>query len=150
MKPEAKRALNSNQAFFPDELASIVEKLHYKDNFVFELYNLDRGQGSVGLTLVITIETPNSYDTKQIRRVAHYMPVPPAAFSMKSWRRWLLDMILLVERHEACEFFDIDGERPFAPLHGPGEDPYIIREMATDEERRTSYRGTVNPQSPGL
>lgn len=44
------------------------------------------------------------------------------------------------------EFFVIDGERPYAPNHGPGHDPYTIRETSTDEERRTSFRGTLNPE----
>lgn len=33
--------------------------------------------------------------------------------------------------------------RPFAPTHGPGDDPYTIKELATDEQRRTSFRGVV-------
>lgn len=33
--------------------------------------------------------------------------------------------------------------RPFAPLHGPGCDPYVVHEYATDEQRRTRFTGDV-------
>lgn len=104
---------------------------------------MDRGQGSKGLTLCITTRGVDSYHPErgETYRVRHYMPVPPAAYNEKSWRRWLLEQILLVERHEACEFFKIDGIRPYAPLHGPGNDPYIIFERSTTEEIRTRYTG---------
>ena len=38
----------------------------------------------------------------------------------------------------ASEFFKVDGERPYQPNHGPGNDPYTIRELTTDEARRTT------------
>ena len=75
----------------------------------------------------------------------HYFPVPPAAYDVRSWRRWLLEQVLLVERHEACEFFQLAGDRPYAPSHGPGNDPYLIRELGTDEDVRTSFRGELLP-----
>lgn len=34
--------------------------------------------------------------------------------------------------------------RPFAPTHGPGDDPYVVHEYADDVQRRTSFRGEVN------
>lgn len=71
--------------------------------------------------------------------------MPPASYNRQSWRRWLFEQVLLVERHEACEFFVVDGERPYAPRHGPGNDPYVVVEYAKDEDRRTSFRGEVNP-----
>lgn len=36
-------------------------------------------------------------------------------------------------------------ERPFAPLHGPGEDPYVVHEYATGEQRRTRFTGELAP-----
>ncbi len=110
---------------------------------------MDRGQGSEGLTLDITTLGYDSYhpDRGQHYRVHHYMPVPPAAFDERSWRRWLLEQILLVERHEACEFFQIGGEHCYGPSHGPGNDPYLIREVGTDEDVRTSFRGVLKDGS---
>lgn len=133
------------QAEYPGELDWLVENLTYKENWDFDLDpNLDRGQGSAGHTLVITIVTPNSYNPKEMRRVAHYFPVPPAAYDERSWRRWLFEQIHLVELHEAMEFFTIDGEKPYAPSHGPGNDPYMVREIGTVRDQRTSFRGQVS------
>lgn len=129
---------------FPDVLACLIDRLTYKANWTFRLYDdLDRGQGSRGLTLVINITGPDSYHPEREISVNHYMPVPPASYDDRSWRRWLFDQILLVERHEACEFLAVDGNRPYAPSHGPGNDPYLVREVGTDEDRRTSFTGTV-------
>lgn len=133
-------------ALDPTTLRALVDGLAYRPGWQFHLADdLDRGQGSQGLTLTILTSGYNSYHPEQgpNYRVYHYMPVPPAAYNEKSWRRWLLEQILLVERHEACEFFTIDGEHPYAPNHGPGNDPYIIFDLSTDEERRTSFRGEV-------
>jgi hypothetical protein len=89
-------------------------------------------------------------DLGETYRVQHSMPVPPAAFDRRSWQRWLLDQVLLVERHEACEFFQIDGKRPYAPLHQPGSDPYmIVAESSTNEERRTNFRGELKAADRG-
>jgi len=139
------------EAPFPTRLAQLVEAIRYKRGWVFQLLDLDRGQGSLGLTLVITITGPDSYHPEKTISVNHYMIVPAAAFDGRSWRRWLFDQIMLVERHEACEFFgfalasdDIGYIRPYAPSHGPGNDPYLIREVGTVEDVKTSFRGDLN------
>jgi hypothetical protein len=130
---------------FPAALAGLVAVVRYRPGWVFRLVdNLDRGQGSKGLTLVITVATTNSYPPHEEIRVAHYMPVPPAAYDVRSWQRWLFDQCRLVDQHEACEFFEIDGVKPYAPSHGPGSDPYLIREIGTEIDRKTSFRGEVN------
>jgi hypothetical protein len=132
----------------PQALRELVDQLDYKGWQVY-LADLDRGQGSKGLTLVITREGPDTYNPQNIIRVNHYMPVPPAAFNASSWQRWLFGQFLLVERHEAAEFFIIGGERPYAPNHGNGEDPYIIHDLATDEQRRTSFRNVLDDDGTG-
>lgn len=100
---------NWQRCQYPLELLDVVSTFHYMENWTFSVEHLDRGQGSEGLTLVIELQTPNSYgDTDPHRRlitVHHLFPVPPAAFNRQSWRRWLLDRILDVHTHEACEFF---------------------------------------------
>lgn len=131
------------EAPFPTPLTQLVAGLDYKAGWSFTVKDTDRGQGSKGLTLCILITTPDSYNPEALRRVMHYMPVPPAAYDRRSWQRWLFDQILLVERHEACEFFQINGHRPYAPHHGPGNDPYIVFDHGTDEDVRTSYLGEV-------
>lgn len=140
------------EAPYPEVLETLVARLRYKEGWRFWLAGLDRGQGSRGLTLVICITGPNSYHPEQQVLVNHYMLVPPAAYDVRSWRRWLFDQILLVERHEAMEWFalantgDTDGVvRPFAPSHGFGQDPYLIREIGTEDDQRMSFRNELNP-----
>lgn len=132
----------------PHELSDLVSRLTYRPGWHFALAHTDRGQGSEGLTLHVYGEFPDTYDVEKTLRVVHFFPVPPAAYDRRSWQRWLLDQLLLVERHECCEFFQIDGERPYAPHHGPGNDPYIIFDHGTDLDVRTDFRGNVD-QGPG-
>lgn len=131
---------------YPTELAELVATMSYRKGWRFALNSIDRGQHSEGLTLIVTSLGYNSYHLErgETYRVHHYMPVPPAGFDRRSWRRWLLEQLLLIETHEVCEFLQLDGERPYAPSHGPGNDPYMIREVGTDLDRRTSFRGEVN------
>jgi hypothetical protein len=48
-----------------------------------------------------------------------------------------------VENHELGEWFKVDDERPFAPLHAPGEDPYTVHEFREEVDRRTTQDGSV-------
>lgn len=125
----------------PEPLISLVKRIKYKEGWYFKLEDIDRGQGSKGLTLTILIKCQDSYHPEQTMHVNHYMIVPPAAYDERSWQRWLFDQILLVEQHEACEFFLIDGKRPYAPHHGPGNNCYTIFDHGTIEDAQTTYLG---------
>ena len=138
--------LMQQQAPYPQALADLVSRLTYKEGWRFTLEDLDRGQDSKGLTLKILITGPDSYQPDKVIRVAHYMLVPPAAYNERSWRHWLFEQILLVERHEAMEFMRVDGKPVFPPAHGPGNDPYMVLDYGSDVDRRTSFRGELNPE----
>lgn len=100
-----------------------------------------------------------TYNDPPDYRVNHFKIVPAATFNRAAWKRWILDQCLEVEQHEACEFarwvyegefMQRDGtaatelvDRPFAPLHGPGDNPYVIHQYSTDAQRRTSFRGEL-------
>jgi len=132
---------------YPEVLAELVSRLTYRPGWAIKLADIDRGQGSEGLTLIITTR---GYDSRHPEngenyRVNHYMTVPPAAFDKRSWRRWLFEQFLLVERHEAMEFFAIEGQRPYTPSHGFGQDAYLVRELYTEEDQRRSFRNELNP-----
>lgn len=163
----------TQRAPYPTILKELVDKVRYRPGWEVTLEDLqrdqDHGRGTAGgLTLVITTSTTNSYRWHTCDlcrspvtdyRVYHYFIVPAATYDKRSWTRWLFDQVLKVEQHECAEFFQLvtegdfvtkDGsrtteyvERPFAPVHAPGADPYSIVEYATDTERRTSFRGTV-------
>jgi hypothetical protein len=140
---------NTQYAPYPAELAALVGELTYREGWRFHLEVIDRDRDSEGkvvgrgLTLIVNIECLDSY-TGMPKRVYHYFPVIPATYDARSWQRWLFECILLVERHEAMEFFTLAGVKPYAPSHGPGNDPYLIRELGTDLDRRTAYTGEVN------
>ncbi len=144
---------------YPTPLAELVEKLEYRKDRGWEvrLEARDRGQGSSGLTLVVQRCGPDSYNPDQILRVNHFFIVPAAAYDMRSWRRWLFDRLGDVDTHERMEDFKFvipgDGaqtpdfvERPYAPHHQPGADPYQIFELGTREEQRRSFTGELNPE----
>lgn len=136
---------NTQTAPYPTELADLVEKLEYRPHWTFSLQHKDRGQGSEGLTFIVRSQGYDTYNPQlgETYGVFHYFPVPPAAFNRRSWQHWLLDCLLKIEQHETCEFFQIDGERPFAPNHGPGNDPYMVVQYSTDEDRRTNFKGEL-------
>jgi hypothetical protein len=136
------------EAPYPHELADLVSKLTYRPGWKFRLEDVDRGQGSKGLTLVILTKGYDSYHPERGDgyRVYHYMLVPPASYDRRSWENWLFEQLLLVEKHECMEFFTIDGKKPKAPAHGPGNDPYLVLTYGDDTDRRTSFRGELNPE----
>ena len=136
------------RAPYPAVLEDLVSRLSYRPGWTFRLAELDRGQGSRGLTLVITTMGHDSYNPEmgQGYRVNHYMLVPPASYDERSWRNWLFEQLLLVERHECMEFYRIDGQPVYPPAHGPGNDPYLVLTYGTDLDRRTKFTGEVSPE----
>lgn len=146
---------------YPEVLEEIVSTFKYRPGWSITLKDLDRDQGQkdddgnltpvethcVGLTLIINTRGYNSYHHEQGQNygVSHYMIVPAATYNRESWMNWVLEQCFLVERHEACEFADFDGDHFFAPHHSPGNDPYIVWHHGDDIDRRTSFRGVVKP-----
>lgn len=128
-------------------LHGLLKRLTYREGWEFRLRDdYARGQGSRGATLVITVTAPNSAHPEDMIAVNHLMMVPAASYNERSWRRWLFDQVGLVELHERMEFFRLNGKAAYPPAHGPGNDPYLVLEYGTDEDRRTSFRGFLNPE----
>lgn len=152
---------------YPDELADLVKRLRFKPGWTFELADVERdpatshGASAGGLTFTVQTLGYDAYHPErgQHYSVYHHFPVPAATFNRASWQRWLLDCLLRVELHETCEFFHLvtegdfvlaDGstateyeQRPFAPTHGPGDDPYVVHEYASESQRRTRFTGEL-------
>jgi hypothetical protein len=142
---------------YPTELDDLVGKCAYRPGWTVALKDIERdpadthGDSAGGLTLVITTCGYDSYhpDSGEHYRVHHYTAVPAATFNRASWQRWLFDQFLRVEQHECMEFFAIEDNHPYAATHGPGDDPYVVHEVATETQRATSFRGLKNlPKSP--
>lgn len=125
-------------------LSGLVAKASCKPGWSFRLANEDGA-----LRLVIAVQGVDSYHPQNPLRVAHVFPVPTATYNEKTWRRWIFERCRGVENHELGEWFKIGDERPFAPLHGPGEDPYSVHEFRDDVDRRTLQDGTVVEQLGG-
>jgi len=128
---------------FPTELAEVVEGLKYRPGWSFYLSDEERDPGSSGLTFKVLSLGYDTYHPErgETYRVWHYFPVPPATYNRASWEEWVRDRLLEVEAHEACEFMVVDGKRPFAPNHGPGWNPYVVRSLNTVEAAETTFRG---------
>lgn len=119
-------------------LQSVVERVKCKLGWSFRLQD-EHG----ALRLIITVAGFDSYDETQRLRVGHFFPVPTATYNEKSWRRWVFEMCRRVENHELGEWFRVGDERPFAPLHGPGEDPYTVHEFRDEIDARTLQDGSI-------
>lgn len=132
-----------NVAPFPDILGRMVDAIEYRQGWSFKLLTMDRGQGSYGLTLYVVGTYPDTYNPEQMIHVAHLFPVPPAAYNERSWTRWLFDRLRDIETHESAEFFKLAGERPYAPHHGPGNDPYIVFDHHDPDDVKVRFDGTV-------
>ena len=141
---------------YPVHLKNIIDhlKLTTKPNWSFRLYDdyprdtRDDGEGDrvigYGMTLIIKIDEIDAYHGEVEHRVVnHLFIVPAATYDYVSWRRWVFDRIMDVQTHEMMEGFEVNGEHPYAPNHGPGRSPYTIFEYATDEQRRTQFTGAV-------
>jgi hypothetical protein len=148
--------LMRQEAPYPVILADLVDRFGYKPGWQVWLADEARGDDNSGLTLTILSDTEDGYHPDQRIRVRHLFIVPAATYNEKSWRQWLFERVLDVERHEAGEFArflpaadDDTGRelRPWAPLHGPGNDPYFPYVLTTDEEQRTNNRGEIQERT---
>lgn len=103
-------------------LRVVLDQVRYK-NWEFDIM----AHGG-GLKVVrIRVPTDHSLDPDQPVLIDHQLPIPPVSMAAEEWERWILDQILLVERHEACEWFQVGDRRPFYPEHGLNSEPYKIR-----------------------
>jgi hypothetical protein len=121
-------------------LAEVIPTITYKDGWSISLDYIQRPTehyaGSEGLTLRIHAIVPNSVRPGETTYVEHWMHVPPTSWMHDEWVRWILDMILQVETHEALEFYRVNGLAPYFPSHGPGKNPYAINLTDAEITRR--------------
>lgn len=128
--------LNSDMNTF-DILRELVAKAQCKPGWRFHLVDEDGA-----LRLRISVTGPDARSTGDIT-VSHFFPVPTATYNEKTWRRWMFEQCRRLENHELGEFFMIGDDRPFAPLHGPGEDPYAVHEFRDVVDAMTTQDGSI-------
>lgn len=145
----------AQDAPYPTILADLVTQLRLDPGWRAWLSEETRDTGSPeqghGLTLSIRTMSFDTYHSDRGRHYAvlHTFAVPPATYNRASWLRWLFNRYVDVLTHEGMEFFRLveDDEvdyRPYAPNHGPGHDPYVVREETSDLDRRTQFTGGVD------
>lgn len=81
------------------------------------------------VTLVICVRAEDTTEPGRWLNLEHRFAVPEGwdePSRRMPWHRWLLDCVHRVEVHEMCEAFDVGGQRPFYPEHGPGAALYAI------------------------
>lgn len=103
-------------------LYGVVGAVRYKPGWTFGFHG---GAGDC-LFLRIDVETVDPV-TREAALVGHRMPVPWEPWTADQWVDWVFQQILLIEGHEAGEFFTVGGERPYLPEHGPGVDVYALQ-----------------------
>lgn len=153
---------------YPETLADLVRCLRYREHMGWRVWLDDdcqrdkpgRHSGEArGLTLIVQRSGPNTYRPDEVMTVSHYFAVPAATYNRQSWMRWLFDRLGDVDAHERMEDFVLEEDvpdshgctarvftRPMAPCHGPGWDPYLVTVERAPEDRRTSFKGELNPE----
>jgi hypothetical protein len=123
-----------------DVLARVVLETKCKPGWSFQLVDEDGAK-----RLVITIRGVDNYDHSRPLTINHYHPVPITTYNEKSWRRWIFEQCLRTTNHEIGESLRFGSEelRPFAPMHGPGEDPYTVHEIRPERDALTIQDGSL-------
>lgn len=108
--------------------------------WVDRLYSREAGQDDINGSLEVM---HNAWGSHRELMVNHFFPVPEATYNETSWRRWIFECCRRVENHELGEWFRDGAERPFSPLHGPGEDPYTVHEYRPAVDALTTQDGST-------
>lgn len=98
-------------------LAAVVASLRYKPGWTFKI------AGPLGRYLCVFAATPDSHHPERPRTTQHQFEIPD---EIEDVERWLFDCLLLCELHEAGEFFEVAGRRPFYPNHQDEGSPYEL------------------------
>lgn len=122
-----------------DILERVVDEAQCKPGWSFSLADEDGAK-----RLIITIDGFDNYDPKRRFVVNHVHPVPAAVtYNERSWRRWFFEQCIRTMNHEIGESLRFNGVRPFAPMHGPGEDPYTVHEVRPESDALTTQDGSL-------
>ena len=92
-----------------------IANLRYKPGWSF------RVGGPRNRFLCIFALTPDAHHPERNRTTQHMFEMPDTVTE-----RWAFDQILLAELHEAGEFFQDGGRRPFYPNHQDEGSPYEL------------------------
>lgn len=82
--------------------------------------------------LCVTATTLDSLSPDRERSTQHMFEIP-CGLGRRDFARWVFDRLLDAERHEAAEFFQFEGNRPFWPNHQDEGSPYEHVERWPDQ-----------------
>jgi hypothetical protein len=125
-----------------DILRKVVSEAKCKPGWTFRIVDSDDEGKYIELHIRMENDVDN-YDHSRPFAPYHVHPVPYATYNEASWRRWLFEQCLRSMNHEIGEALNFNGERPFAPLHGPGEDPYTRHEFRPEIDFLTTQNGSI-------
>jgi hypothetical protein len=123
-----------------DILGMVVDRVKCMPGWSFRLQYED---GDLRLVILVRgFDSAHPTDRAPFA-VNHFFPVPSATYNEKTWRRWVFECCRRVMNHELGEWLRFGDERPFAPLHGPGEDPYTVHEFRPMADQLTTQDGSL-------
>lgn len=102
----------------PPLVLRLLENFEYKEGWTFA--------ASAG-HLRIWVQTVNSLKPENPISIVHDIPMShhlSMTTDMAVIEEWLLQQIIKVETHEACEFFTVAGKKPYFPDH---DNPYKVQ-----------------------
>lgn len=104
--------------------ADLVAALSYKPGWAFRI------GGPLNRFLCVFATTADSVEPSRERCTQHMFEMPDLVGP--PFYRWVFDRLLDAERHEAGEFFRVNGQAPFFPHHQDEGSPYehVEREIA--------------------
>lgn len=98
-------------------IAGWVADLTYRPGWRFKL------GGPGGRFLCVVASTTDTLKPNTVRTTQFMFELPDGLDDERKFARWCFDRLLDAERHEAGEWFQFGGLRPFWPNHAEG-DPY--------------------------
>lgn len=101
--------------------AELAPRLNYKPGWAF------KAGGPDGQYLCVMVASLDSSNPSNYRNTQHMREVPGGLGPM-ALARWVFAFVLDIERHEAGEFFAVEGHKPFFPNHQDEGDPYAYVE----------------------
>lgn len=97
--------------------ARLLARVAYKPGWTFKI------GGPLGRYVCVFARTPDSNDPRCERTTQHMFEIPDVDDDVEFYR-WLFARLVDAERHEAGEFFRVNGTRPFMPNHQDEGSPY--------------------------
>ncbi len=117
-----------------EKVEGMINKLTYKEGWSFSTLSYFSNTGWL-FELRISIDVQDSKSLVSGKTIIPlstntWFPVPDDPMDDREAERWLLDCIMLVEQHEMCKLFRIDGEAIFYQNHGETGSSYRITRKA--------------------